>query len=853
VRSGDSPADSSAAADSTAPGDGTVTDDSAAAGQASETILASEIIEHPGDGEDAGEPAAKDAEPAAKGRAPAAKDGKPLAKGRAPAAKDGKPAAKGRQPADQAKKAGSGLAVIGRRLGRVAGRVRRADAGCTFAQLTTLPVILVMAWLLPGVPLLLAGSFMPAAMLLISAPLAVALVVYGLRRVPGRWPQAWSGARPDRRWAGWWGLAGTIAVAAGFGAWQLLVNSASVIVSRDPGAYLQSGYWIAQHGTLTIPESLAAFGGAHPGLSFSSIGFFPHGTAVAASGMSGLPMLIAGGFWIHGLSAAGAMSPVIGALALLTFGGLTGRLAGPQWAPAGALVLGFTLPEQYTSRSAFSETLMQLLLIGGLCLLIDSLTLESAGEDSGAAPMPRGWPRWLTPGRALAALAGLALGLSVLARADALLYLLPVIPFVGVLLAGHRRPALPFSLGFVAGIGYGLADGYLGSRPYMDTLAWPLRLVGLVAAGLAVVTAAGLLLRRWARLRRLLRKVVGRRPLRWLPEAGGVLGAAALIGFAVRPYVQTVRAHANPATAAFIARLQRLEHLPVVPTRLYAEDTLYWAIWYVGTPAVLLAGLGLALLLRRTVRALLTWQDVTRAARNWALPLVLIGWGAAAVLWRPGTVPDQPWASRRLVPLVLPGLVLGAIWASAWLVGRARERGAGTAAWSFVGSCCVAALLVPTVVTTFGIGLTHSGKAGSLRPVADGLAVKRTGAGETDAVRKLCTAIGTGASVVILDRHVAQKFTQVIRGMCGEPAGWMSDASAFNVKGVLNGISSAGRRPVLLARDRSELASYGTNARKVLDLRTTQDSHELTQPPTAPWPARYVIWLAAPSTPSVGT
>ena len=52
-------------------------------------------------------------------------------------------------------------------------------------------------------------------------------------------------------------------------------------------------------------------------------------------------------------------------------------------------MLGFTLPEQYTSRSAFSETLMQLLLIGGLCLLIDSFTLESTGEDTGAVAMPR--------------------------------------------------------------------------------------------------------------------------------------------------------------------------------------------------------------------------------------------------------------------------------------------------------------------------------------------------------------------------------------------------------------------------------------------------------------------------------
>lgn len=858
VRSGDRRTGRSATANGTTAGDNAAADNTVAAGQAGE------ITEHPREPEDAGTPPARGSEPADQGSAAQGKVAQDAAVQDA-AVRDatgtgatGQGAAV-RDAPGQGKQGRAGLAVIGGRLSQAGRRISHVGrgrpapaAGGVFAQLTDLPVILVMAWLLPGLPLLLAGSFVPAAMLLISVPLAVALVVYGLRRVPGRWPLAQRGAHPERRWAAWWGLAGTIAVAAGFGAWQLLVNSESVIVRRDPGTYLQSGYWVAQHGTLRIGESLAAFGGAHPGLSFSSIGFFPHGTAVVPSGVPGLPMLIAGGFWIHGLSAAAAISPVLGALAILAFGGLVGRLAGPQWAPAGALVLGFTLPEQYTSRSAFSEMLMQLLLIGGLCLLIDSLTMQSAGGDAGAAALPRGWPRWLTPCRALAALAGLALGLSVLARVDALLYLLPAIPLTGVLVAGRRAQGPPFCLGLVVGTAYGLAGGYLGSRPYLDTLAWQLRLAGLIAAGLAVLTVAGVLLARWGRVRGRLRKVAGRRPLRWLPAAAGILSAAALIGFAIRPYVQTVRAHTNPATAAFVALLQRLEHLPVDPTRLYAEDTLYWVIWYVGAPAVLLGGLGLALLVRRTLRAMLTWQDVTGAARNWVFPLAIMGWGAAAVLWWPGTVPDQPWASRRLVPLVLPGMILGAIWATAWLVGRARERGAGNAAWSFVGACCVAALLVPTAVTAFGIGLTHSGKSGSLRLTADGLAHQQTNAGEMDAVRGLCGAIGAGATVVILDRRVAQQFTQVIRGMCGVPAGWMSDASAADVRGVLNGISSAGRRPVLLASRPSELAPYGSRALRALDLRTTQDPHTLTQPPTAPWPAHYVIWLAAPTVPSVG-
>jgi hypothetical protein len=689
-------------------------------------------------------------------------------------------------------------------------------------------------------------------MLLISVPLAVLLVINGLGQVPARWPQELPGPGRRSRWSAWWGLAGTVVAAGGFAAWQLAVNSPSVIVRRDPGAYLQAGYWIAQHGSLAIPRSLAAFGGPHPGLSFSSIGFFADGSTVAPTSVSGLPMLVAGGFWIHGLTAAAAVSPILGALAVLSFGGLVGRLVGPQWAPAGALVLAFTLPEQYTSRSAFSEPLMQVLLIGGLSLLIDSFTVERAGGGGGAAATTRGLARWLTPARALAALAGLALGLIVLTQAAGVLYLLPLIPFAGLLAAGRRTQLVPFNLGLIVGIGYGLADGYLESRPYMDTIARPLQLVGLAAAALAVLTAAGVLVLRAATVRRRLRKIAGRRPLRWLPGVVGVASAAALVGLAVRPYVQTVRWHPNPATAAFVAGLQRLQHLPVDPTRLYAEDTLYWVIWYIGAPTVLLGGLGLALLARRTVRALLTWRDATGAARNWALPLAIIGWGMAAVLWRPGTVPDQPWASRRLVPVVLPGLILCAIWASAWLVGRARDRGAGPAAWSLAGACCVAALLVPTVVTTFGVGLAHSGESGSLQLTTNGLALKRTGAGEDAAVRELCTAIGSGASVVIVDRPVAQQFTQVIRGMCGVPVGWMPDAAAANVRGVLTGITAAGRRPVLLAGRRAELARYGTDAVKALDLRTTQDPHDLTQPPTAPWPLRYVIWLAAPTSPSVG-
>src|SRR6202050_1810852 len=109
------------------------------------------------------------------------------------------------------------------------------------------------AWLLVGLPLLLAGVLLPAPMLLVAVLLAV-LLSAGLPRIPARWPGALPGpARPagakpcrERGWPAWWGLAGTIVVAAGFAFWQFLFNSESVIVLRDPGAYLPAGDWVAQ-------------------------------------------------------------------------------------------------------------------------------------------------------------------------------------------------------------------------------------------------------------------------------------------------------------------------------------------------------------------------------------------------------------------------------------------------------------------------------------------------------------------------------------------------------------------------------------------------------------------------------
>ncbi len=664
-------------------------------------------------------------------------------------------------------------------------------------------------------------------MVFMFVPLAVGLCYFAVRQLPARWPSF----RRDSKPVPWWALAATVAVAVAFAAWQLAERTEQIIYLRDPATYLQVGYWIAHHGSLPIPDSAAAFGGPHPGLGFAGSNYYPRGSGLVPQFMTGTPLVLAAGIWLGGVNAALLVTPLIGGCAVLSFGGLAGRLAGPGWAPAAAAVLALTLPEQYTSRGTFSEPLAQVLLFGGLCLLADSLVINRG-------KVARGTTDWPGQDKVLAALAGLALGLTILVRIDGLSDILPAVPFLGVLLAARRRQAVPFGVALVIGVGYGLADGYLKSRPYLDLEAPSLRPLALIVAATIVATLAGVAVTRSQRARNAAKRLRTTRVVRWLPAAAVIVTVLIFVGFAVRPLVQTVAGETDPTSIAYVAELQKLAGLPVNGRRQYYEDSLYWVIWYLGMPAVLLGAFGLAVLARRCVRALLTWKDPSAAARVWALPLMIAIWVIVTVLLRPAVSPDQPWASRRLVPFVLPGLILGGIWAATWLKDQAAQLGRTRITSAIVAFCCVASMLIPTALTTLHLGVTSKGLT------AHGMAFRKIGPGELTAVNGLCQAIGPNASVVILDSLTADRFAQVIRGMCDTPAAVLENPTPAAVNAAVSGIESVGRRPVLLARQPAELTGP---SREVVNLLTTQEAHNLTAPPTRPWLIHYTVWMSVPA------
>jgi hypothetical protein len=212
-------------------------------------------------------------------------------------------------------------------------------------------------------------------------------------------------------------------------------------------------------------------------------------------------------------------------------------------------------------------------------------------------------------------------------------------------------------------------------------------------------------------------------------------------------------------------------------------------------------------------------------------------------------------ASHRLVPVVLPGLVLLSVWMSSRLLSHASAFGASRAALAAVGACCVVALALPPLVTTLNPGRSNSANSsGASKPTSQlrlrGVGASATYGGSIAAASALCAAIGPSASVLVTDASTAATFAPVIRGLCGQPAALVvpgpSASPGAGLEQAVSSVERAGRRPVVLGPTRSSVSLPGTAARQVVSLQTPGDAESLTGAPTGTWPVTYSAWLAVP-------
>jgi hypothetical protein len=713
-------------------------------------------------------------------------------------------------------------------LGAVRGGVGAAErdpgdfSGLLLGRLTALPALVLLPFMLTSFPLLLIGYFKPVPVIAAWLALSALIVPYAWRRIPsvtgaavwGTAGQGW--AKPTPRWA-LWSLA---AISVAFGVFQAVFHSQFVIVQYDAASYMQFANWISAHGTTIIPQN-AQFFGHTSGITFAGAAYYQVGNHLVPQFMAGLPMLLSLGFWAGGASLAVFAAPLLGALAIFTFGGLAARLVGPRWAPFAALAIGVTVPMQYVSRSTWSEPLALLFLAGGLSLWIDSQHTDRGQEDAGS------WRSdWRQHARSsshvLAGVAGLLLGLIFLVRLDGPADIMLVVPYCGLLILRRQRQAAPLIAGLVVGTAYGSLDAAFLTAPYLfpgNTVSVEGMCAAVIALFIATIVAVRWLRRRACELRG--------QPKPRLVRAVAVLPFAVTAVFLLRPYVE---------------RGWQSDYY-----RSYAPLSLHWIYWYTGFSTIALAVAAYAVLGRRCIKG---------QAPVWVLPILVFGCATLLFLYQPGITPHQPYASRRLVPAVLPGLVLLAVWLASWLAQKSRavhlvdvpgllKRSPRV----FVIVCCAGAICVPPAIGNLG-----------------GLAFKRTFAGEIAAVNRVCRGIPTGSSVLIIDYTMMDEFGQAIRGTCDVPVAAVhttmpesvipdkgTDVPPAKIVAAVRAIEDSGHHPLVLATTEAELGplieQFGNGTVKLLmNQYVNDDAHTYFGAPRGTSPETFTAYSWEPAT-----
>jgi hypothetical protein len=658
------------------------------------------------------------------------------------------------------------------------------------ALASTVPALVLAGWLAAVYPLVQAGAATPLPALAVALPVTATLVCLARRLPPlPRTP--------------WWAVAATLALVAGFAALAASRHGAQVVLRRDPGVYALAAHWLASHGGLVIPTDLAAAGGPSPAFTAESPGFYRVGDTVVPQFMGGAAVALLPAGWLGGWTGILTAPAVYAALALLAAAGLTARLVGPRWAPAGVLVLGLYQPVMLSARSTLSEPIAQLLLLGALCLLADAVR-----TGRGA--------------RVLAALAGLAFGLGPLVRIEAARETLLLVPVIGWLAARRRPQWLPLAGGLAAASAYAVADALGPSRPYVSDLDYVLRpLLGMGAVLAAGAAAAAVAIRRGAIRRGAIRV---RRDA--LAAAGPVL-VAGVCGFLfIRPWVQVTHYPIGGITRV-VAGLQQDQGLPIDGSRLYAEQSLRWVSWYAGWPALAAAAVA---------AAVLAWRLARTGADRWAVTLPVLLASTALVLYRPAITPDHPWADRRLVPTVLPAVALLSVCALAELTRLVRRRAPAVArGWA------------PLAVAAAGLAVFAVPAGMASWPLAGA----RTEAGEPAAVERACTAFGPGDVALLVDARTRQEWMPALHQVCGVPTfgvpGQPTDdtATSAQVEAVATRVRAAGGHPVLVAQSGSPLPGL-TRApqRQVVGLATAEHARLLVRPADRVVPLSVELWVA---------
>lgn len=532
---------------------------------------------------------------------------------------------------------------------------------------------------------------------------------------------------PDPPSAGWAELICAPVAILGAAAWALLnvpYAAQLLLVGRDPAIYTLTGVWLGKHHSAEIDgRHMLALQHLVHGSHATLDPFLPDGSGMMhGQGGVTLPGILGIGGWIDGVDGVLKMNLVVGAVALIGIYAFARQFVRPWLALVPEAALALAVPFMYLMRATYSESIMLVAALAAFVWLVAAVRTSRIG---------------------LAVVGGVLLGVTAMARIDGPVALLGSAALVSVIalivrreeLRSFRRIGLAFLAAAFVSSALGLLSLVVDQRRYLGDLRGQATMLWGGSVALLVVCVVIF----WARRRGDRGERTGGLQDATLGRLGTILGIVVPVVFAIlwsRPawwhghFIQ-----AGSVYAKAIESWQRQTGQPVDGTRSYDELTLHWVAWYFGGALVVLAAIGLGLMLRRAI-----------ADRRADLLVVVVPTAVVGMLYlnKVSITPDQIWAYRRLLPIITPGLLLGAVWVVEWWLRRPA------AMWlRFVPAAVAVVLLVGGPVLAWN----H-------------LTDEPENAGDRAFTSALCRQLGRG-TVVVAEGQAPPTIELTVKVVCG--------------------------------------------------------------------------------------
>lgn len=572
-----------------------------------------------------------------------------------------------------------------------------------------------------------------------------------------------------------------------WGSYNIFFTSQHVLTNRDPAIYANAASWLSEKNDLKIvaPNTLKGVEGVSPG--FDNTGFSvdrDKGDVVYVQGQHLLPSLLGAIGKFVGVKNVLHFNILFGMTALLAIYCFARLFIRPYWAAVGAGVMAGAMPMLYFSRDVYTEPLTATFIFGGLALI---------------------WIAQKNNRLALWALAGLVVGASVLTRIDSYLSLIGFAAFLSVYAAFSKKPSLKrrlmnvlfFALPATVMCFLAWLDLVLLSKNYyIDTQS----LITQEIMALFAVICLGLVVNIVIFMRPDLLIWLDKKTIKWRAKAGALLVLFVGLALMVRPILTGVLDLIHWSSPAS-AQQQSMT--------AYTDITTSWVSWYIGPVLACLGLIGLAYALYKSMNN-----------KNLILLcglFVILGTSVVYFI-KPSIWQDQIWASRRMLPVIMPGIAVFGVYMLSIITEKINFPSAGFKN-SLIIIACLGIISTP-VITSKPLMVTRD-------------------TAEYAFIPELCPSLPSNATVVWtgVGRMVA---VQPTRGYCHvESYGYLLNGSEKPTIDKLAEIAKAtrshGRVPIIGIINNQEniLADIGSrgNLTQVVNLTYSVLESTFTTPP----------------------